>query len=76
MKKEFASLRNPGLYLFIVVMAYAILSFFAFNSKAEWLGIPLVTWLIGGGGLVSIGICLLAIPVMRKWEKTNAKEGK
>jgi len=69
MKKEFASLRNPGLYLFVIVIGYVILSFFAFASKAEWLGIPLVTWLIGGGGLVSIVVCLAAIPVMRKWEQ-------
>jgi len=69
MKKEFASLKNPGLYLFLIVIGYAILSFFAFASKAEWLGIPLVTLLIGGGGLVSIALCLAAIPMMRKWEQ-------
>ncbi len=69
MKKEFASLKNPGLYLFIIVMGYAILSFFAFASKAEWLGIPLVTWLIGGGGLAGVVLLYAAIPVLRKWEK-------
>lgn len=69
MKKEFASLKNPGLYLFVVVIGFAILSFFAFASKAEWLGIPLVTWLIAGGSLASIAVCLAAIPVMRKWEQ-------
>ena len=69
MKKEFVSLKNPGLYLFVIVMAYVILSFFTFTSKAEWLGIPLVTWLIGGGGLVGTGLCLAVIPIMRKWEK-------
>jgi hypothetical protein len=69
MKKQFASLSNPGLYLFIIVMAYVILSFFTIGSKIEFLRIPLVTWLIGGGSAVGVGLCYAAIPILRKWEQ-------
>ena len=69
MNKSYTSLKNPGLLWGLIVAAYALLSFLFIGSDTKWLwGIPAVTWLLGGGGLLTVPLCLGLIPALIRWE--------
>lgn len=69
MSKSYMSLKNPGLLWGLIVAVYAAISFFFIGSNAKWLlGIPVVTWFLGGGGLISVVLCLVLTPVLLRWE--------
>jgi len=69
MNKSYTSLKNPGLLWGLIVTAYAALSFLFIGSDTKWLlGIPVVTWLLGGGGLLTVPLCVVLIPEITRWE--------
>jgi hypothetical protein len=69
MSKNYMSLENPGLLWGLIVALYAALSFIFIRSDATWLlGIPVVTWLLGGGGFLTVILCIILTPKLFKWE--------
>jgi hypothetical protein len=71
MSKDYNSIKNPGLFLGIVIFGAWLLCWIGIIgrfSSIQLAGIPVITW-----GMIVIGVAaviasVLAIPALSKWE--------
>ncbi len=71
MSKDYISMKNPGLYLGIVIFGAWLLCWIGIIgrfSSIQLAGIPLITWGMIVIGVVSVIASVVAIPVLSKWE--------
>jgi uncharacterized membrane protein len=70
-EKSFMSVKNPGIYLAILLIGLWILCwivFLGFLRRAVWAGVPAITWSMIVFGVIAIIVSIIAIPIFKKFE--------